>query len=41
MFGRNVLALLQHLIREAKLVIDQSDEVTGAMLITHEGKVIR
>jgi len=41
MFGRNVLALLQHLIREGALVIDQHDEITGAMLITHQGRVLR
>jgi NAD(P) transhydrogenase subunit alpha len=42
MFGRNVLALLQHLIdKEGTLVVDPNDEITGAMLVTHEGKVIR
>jgi NAD(P) transhydrogenase subunit alpha len=41
MFGRNVLALLQHLIKEGSIVIDPQDEITGAMLITHEGRVLR
>lgn len=42
MFGRNVLALLQHLItKEGALVIDSADEITGAMLVTHEGRVLR
>lgn len=42
MFGRNVLALLQHLItKEGALVVDPADEITGAMLVTHEGRVIR
>jgi NAD(P) transhydrogenase subunit alpha len=42
MFGRNVLALLQHLIKkDGSLVIDPADEITGAMLVTHEGKVLR
>ena len=42
MFGRNVFALLQHLItKEGALVIDANDEITGAMLVTHEGRVIR
>lgn len=42
MFGRNVLALLQHLIsEEGSLVIDADDEITGAMLITHAGRVVR
>ena len=42
MFGRNVLALLQHLItKEGDLVVDLNDEITGAMLVTHEGEVLR
>jgi NAD(P) transhydrogenase subunit alpha len=39
MFGRNVLTLLQHLIRDGALVIDPADEITGAMLVTHGGEV--
>jgi NAD(P) transhydrogenase subunit alpha len=42
MFGRNVLALLQHLVsKEGSLVVDPSDEITGAMLVTHDGKALR
>jgi NAD(P) transhydrogenase subunit alpha len=42
MFGRNVLALLQHLVnKEGALVIDPADEITGAMLVTHDGRVLR
>lgn len=42
MFGRNVLALLQHLIgKDGTMVVNPSDEITGAMLLTHEGKVLR
>jgi NAD(P) transhydrogenase subunit alpha len=42
MFGRNVLALLQHLVnKEGALVIDPTDEITGAMLVTHDGRVLR
>jgi H+-translocating NAD(P) transhydrogenase subunit alpha len=42
MFGRNVLALLQHIVTaDGQLVVDPSDEITGAMLVTHDGKVIR
>ncbi len=42
MFGRNVLALLQHLItKDGALVIDPADEITGAMLVTHQGQVLR
>ncbi|MGH7637429.1 MAG: NAD(P)(+) transhydrogenase (Re/Si-specific) subunit alpha, partial [Gemmatimonadaceae bacterium] len=42
MFGRNVLTLLQYLIsKEGALVLDPADEITGAMLVTHEGRVLR
>ncbi|MEX2179105.1 MAG: Re/Si-specific NAD(P)(+) transhydrogenase subunit alpha [Gemmatimonadaceae bacterium] len=42
MFGRNVLALLQHLInKEGALTVDPADAITGAMLVTHEGLVLR
>lgn len=42
MFGRNVLALLQHLIgKDGALVLNPADEITGAMLVTHDGKVLR
>ena len=43
MFGRNVLTLLQHLIdkKDNVLNVDPADEITGAMLVTHEGKVLR
>ena len=41
MFSRNVQSLLQHLIKDGDVVIDPKDEITGAMLVTHEGRVIR
>jgi NAD(P) transhydrogenase subunit alpha len=42
MFGRNVLTLLQHLVnKEGVLTIDPADEITGAMLVTHEGRVLK
>jgi NAD(P) transhydrogenase subunit alpha len=41
MFSRNVQSLLQHLIKEGDVVIDPKDEITGAMLVSHEGRVIR
>jgi NAD(P) transhydrogenase subunit alpha len=42
MFSRNVLTLLQHLInKEGALVVDPKDEITGAMLVTHEGNVLK
>jgi H+-translocating NAD(P) transhydrogenase subunit alpha len=33
MFSRNVLTLLQHLIRDGELHVDPADEITGAMLL--------
>jgi len=39
MYGRNVTAFLQHLAREGRLHLDLADEITGAMLVVHEGKV--
>ena len=39
MFSRNVLTLLQHLIKDGKPVIDLNDEITGPMCVTHAGQV--
>jgi len=41
MFGRNILALLQHLVKDGALVLDPSDEITGAMLVVHQGNVLK
>src|SRR4051812_44538894 len=41
MFGRNIFELLKHLVKDGALQLDASDEITGAMLMTHEGKVLR
>jgi NAD(P) transhydrogenase subunit alpha len=41
MFGRNILALLQHLVKDGSLVLDPTDEITGAMLVVHEGKILK
>jgi NAD(P) transhydrogenase subunit alpha len=41
MFGRNILALLQHLIKDGTIVLDPTDEITGAMLVVHQGKVLK
>jgi NAD(P) transhydrogenase subunit alpha len=38
-YGRNVLALLQHLTRDGRLALDLEDEIAGAMLVVHGGKV--
>lgn len=41
MFGRNIFELLKHLVKDGALVLDPNDEITGAMLVTHEGKALR
>jgi NAD(P) transhydrogenase subunit alpha len=41
MFGRNILALLQHLVKDGAIVLDPADEITGAMLVVHQGTVLK
>ena len=41
MFGRNILELLKHIVKDGALVLDKSDEITGAMMMTHDGTVLR
>src|SRR5437762_1331877 len=41
MFGRNILALLQHLVKDGSMVLDPTDEITGAMLVVYQGKVLK
>ena len=40
MLSRNILTLLQHLIKENTLTIDLGDEITKAMVVTHDGVVV-
>jgi NAD/NADP transhydrogenase alpha subunit len=39
MLNRNILTLLQYLLRDGMLTIDLGDEIAGAMAVTHEGEV--
>jgi NAD(P) transhydrogenase subunit alpha len=39
MFSRNVLTLLQHLMKDGQVVIDLHDEITGPMCLAHAGQV--
>jgi NAD(P) transhydrogenase subunit alpha len=41
MFGRNILELMKHLVKDGALVLDKSDEITGAMMMTHDGNILR
>ena len=39
MFSKNVLTLLQHLIKDGTLVLNLEDEITGPMCLVHDGVV--
>lgn len=39
MFSKNVLTLLQHLIKDGQVVIDLNDEITGPMCVAHGGQM--
>ena len=41
MYSRNVLALLNHLIRDGELVLDFDDEITRETCVTHGGQVLK
>ena len=38
MFGRNVLTLLQHLIKDGAVKIELTDEITGPMCVVYQGQ---
>jgi NAD(P) transhydrogenase subunit alpha len=41
MFGKNILALVTHLSsKEGALVLDATDEITGAMTVVRDGQVV-
>lgn len=40
-YARNISALLLHMVKDGALDIDPSDEITGAVVITHGGKVVQ
>jgi NAD(P) transhydrogenase subunit alpha len=39
MFSKNVLTLLQHLIKDGNIVLNLEDEITGPMCVVHAGAV--
>ncbi|MBA3343995.1 MAG: Re/Si-specific NAD(P)(+) transhydrogenase subunit alpha [Gemmatimonadales bacterium] len=39
MYSRNLLTLLQHLLKDGGLALDLADEITGAMVVVHGGEV--
>jgi H+-translocating NAD(P) transhydrogenase subunit alpha len=40
LYARNVLALLQILVKEGRLAVDAQDEVVAGTLLTHDGRVV-
>jgi NAD(P) transhydrogenase subunit alpha len=40
-YARNISALLLHMVKDGGLNIDLSDEITGAVVISHGGKVVQ
>jgi NAD(P) transhydrogenase subunit alpha len=40
MYSRNILALLQHLVKDGALALDVADEITRGCLVTHAGEVV-
>ncbi|HZZ85484.1 MAG TPA: Re/Si-specific NAD(P)(+) transhydrogenase subunit alpha [Anaeromyxobacteraceae bacterium] len=41
MYARNLLALVQHLVKDGRLVLDLADEITGAMTVVCAGEARR
>ena len=39
-YARNVVALLAHLVADGRIVLDQADEITAGVLVTHDGEVV-
>jgi NAD(P) transhydrogenase subunit alpha len=39
MFSKNVLTLLQHLIKDGQITLNLDDEITGPMCVVHDGTV--
>ncbi len=40
-YARNVVALLAHLVADGRIVLDQADEITAGVLVTHDGEVVQ
>ena len=39
-YARNVVALLSHLVADGRIVLDQADEITAGVLVTHDGEIV-
>jgi H+-translocating NAD(P) transhydrogenase subunit alpha len=40
MYARNLTAFLQHLVKDGKVVLDMSDEITRDTLVTRDGQIV-
>jgi NAD(P) transhydrogenase subunit alpha len=40
MYSRNVVALLQHLVKDGNIRLDLEDDITKGCLVTHEGEIV-
>ena len=40
MFGKNLLALVTHMSRDGALMLDQADEITAAMTVVRDGRIV-
>ena len=40
-WARNVVALLDQLVHDGRVVLDPGDEITAAVLICHDGNVVK
>jgi len=38
LYGKNILALLGHLIKDGKMTFDFEDQITRDTILTHNGK---
>jgi NAD(P) transhydrogenase subunit alpha len=41
MYARNVWSFLTHIVKEGKLLLDFTDEITKGTCVTHDGKVLK
>ena len=40
-YARNIAAVLAHIIHDGQIVIDDTDEITGALLAVRDGHLVR
>ena len=40
-YARNIAAVLTHIVHDGQMVIDDTDEITGALLVVRDGHLVR